>query len=403
MEGKLGTNIMLLTLIPLILTIGIIPALPRVDADYMDDVNKDDIETQCRTGQVLVYSTIHNRYICTDESTAKRWVALGMAEIVGEPVMEEEESMMEEEESMMEEEMMPTSISDYTKESPVIDPEKGYFVAEIADGLYWLSDGGYQVMFLTTGEGVIVVDAPPSLGERYLDAVAEVTDEPITHVIYSHIHKDHIGAANQFPDDATIIAHEDTANHLVMKNDPNRPVPTVTFDDTYTLSVGNQILELSYEGAFHSKGDIMIFAPKQNVLMAVDHFHPGSAPFKAFAITKDMNYYIAAHDIMLEINPALIISGHTEILATTDHVKTNKEFTMNVMENSITALETVDFNEIAQENSSLELAGVFDVYIDTLARTCADLTIEQWDGRLHNLEVFMEDNCTAMVFHVFID
>ena len=148
---------------------------------------------------------------------------------------------------------------------------------------------------------------------------------------------------------------------------------------------------------------IKIFAPKQNVLMAVDHFHPGSAPFKAFAITKDMNYYIAAHDIMLEIDPELIISGHTEILATTDHVKTNKEFTMNVLENSITALQTVDFNEIAQENSSLELAGIFDVYLDTLARTCADLTLEQWDGRLHNLEVFMEDNCTAMVFHVFID
>jgi len=316
-----------------------------------------------------------------------------------------EDEMMEESmgEGTMEDQTISSSILKYTQEPPTIDPEKGYFVVEIADGLYWLSDGGYQVMFLTTGEGVIVVDAPPSLGERYLDAVAEVTDEPITHVIYSHIHKDHIGAANQFPDDATIIAHEDTANHLVMKNDPNRPVPTVTFDDTYTLSVGNQILELSYEGAFHSKGDIMIFAPKQNVLMAVDHFHPGSAPFKAFAITKDMNYYIAAHDIMLEINPALIISGHTEILATTDHVKTNKEFTMNVMENSITALETVDFNEIAQENSSLELAGVFDVYIDTLARTCVDLTIEQWDGRLHNLEVFMEDNCTAMVFHVFID
>ena len=33
-------------------------------------------------------------------------------------------------------------------------------------------------MFLTTGEGVIVIDAPQPLGEKYLEAVAEVTDEP---------------------------------------------------------------------------------------------------------------------------------------------------------------------------------------------------------------------------------
>ena len=116
-----------------------------------------------------------------------------------------------------------------------------------------------------------------------------------------------------------------------------------------------------------------------------------------------MNNYIAAYDLMIEKDPALIISGHTEILATIDHVKTSKEYTLDVLENAATAFQTVDFNQIAQEYGSLGLAGMFDVYIDTLARTCADLTIEQWDGRLPELEVFMEDNCTAMVFHVFID
>ena len=69
-------------------------------------------------------------------------------------------------------------------------------------------------MFLTTGEGVIVVDAPPTIGDKILKAIAEVTDEPITHVIYSHSHADHIGAAGLFPASATYIAHEDTKVHL---------------------------------------------------------------------------------------------------------------------------------------------------------------------------------------------
>ncbi len=445
MRLKIYQSTIVLTLIPLILSIGILPSILPVEG-----LQEKDIETQCREGQVLVFRINSNNYVCVTPETAVKWVGWGIAELAhaepkamdeveetkfctaqydpvcgvdgttygnsceagvskvviahkgvcGEGEIGKEESMKK---PMMKEAMIPAEIKAYTSEPPEIDPEKGYFVTEIMDGLYWLSDGTYQVMFLTTGEGVIVVDAPPSLGEKYLTAVAEVTEEPITHVIYSHIHKDHIGAANQFPDDATVIAHVDTANHLAMKNDPNRPVPTETFEDNYTLTVGSQTLELSYNGAFHSKGDIMIFAPKQNVLMIVDHFHPGAAPFKGFAITTDMNNYIATHDAMLEMNPSIIISGHTEILATTEHVKTNKEFTMDVMENSITALQTVDFAKIVEDYGSLGSVAVFDAYIDTLASTCVDLTMKQWDGKIHDVGVFMDDNCSAMVMYVFID
>ena len=156
---------------------------------------------------------------------------------------------------------------------PAIPQDKGYLVEEIGDGLYWLTEGIYQVMFLTTSEGVIVVDAPPSIGENLLKAVAEVTDEPITHVIYSHSHADHIGASGMFPRDATYIAHEETAAQLERSNDPDRafpygvfvggsgvPIPTVTFSDNFTLEVGNQTLELSYMGPAHEPGNIFIYA-----------------------------------------------------------------------------------------------------------------------------------------------
>ena len=74
-------------------------------------------------------------------------------------------------------------------------PEKGYLVEEIRDNLYWVTDGSYNTMFLVTDEGVVAIDAPPSIGQNYLKAIAEVTDKPVTYVIYSHAHLDHIGAA----------------------------------------------------------------------------------------------------------------------------------------------------------------------------------------------------------------
>ncbi len=307
------------------------------------------------------------------------------------------------EEPAMEDQTISSSVLKYIQEPPTIDPEKGYFVVEIADGLYWLNDFAYQVMFLTTGEGVIVVDVPPSMGENILNAIAEVTDEPVTHVIYSHIHKDHIGAANIFPDTVTIIAHKDTATHLAMKNDPGRPVPTITFDDTYTLSVGDQILELSYVGAFHSKGDILIYAPQQKVLMAVDIFHPSHAPFKNFAITTDINNYILVHDKMLEYDFDAIISGHQQILGTSDDVKTNKEFTLDVLNNTIQGFQTWDFMEVAQQYGSEGMLTIFSKYIDLVTSTCVDLTLEKWEDRLSDVSIFVEGNCDSMFFYGFID
>lgn len=113
---------------------------------------------------------------------------------------------------------------------PQIDPAVGYLVEELGRGLYLLNDGVYQMMFLTTGEGVIVVDAPPNTGERILAAISSATDEPITHVVYSRSHNDHIGAAALYPDDAVIIAHEETAAHLANKNDPKTAERTTPQD-----------------------------------------------------------------------------------------------------------------------------------------------------------------------------
>ena len=96
------THILLasLTLIPLILSIGIIPSISFVEA-----LQPKDSETQCREGQVLVFRNNSNNYVCVSETTADRWVTLGIAERVDQTkdtMMEEEDTMMEEEDTMME-------------------------------------------------------------------------------------------------------------------------------------------------------------------------------------------------------------------------------------------------------------------------------------------------------------
>ena len=270
----------------------------------------------------------------------------------------------------------------YTKQPPTIDQDKGYFVNEIADGVYWLIGGGYQVMFLTTGEGVIVIDAPQPLGEKYIEAVAEVTDEPITHMIYSHSHPDHTGSAGLiFPENIVYIAHQDTADILISENDPNRPIPTITFDDQYVLSVGNQVLELYYIGPFHSEGDIVIYSPNHKIAMAVDLFHPGAAPYRGFGVTVDLDEHLKAHDTLVEnFDFDVLVSGHEQILGTKEHIKTDKEFVLSVMDNTKQAMESVSEDQVIP--------------------TCVDMTTEQWKGKLADLDQFMVEHCNAMKEHL---
>jgi hypothetical protein len=134
---------------------------------------------------------------------------------------------------------------------------------------------------------------------------------------------------------------------------------------------------LYYLGNFHSNGDILILAPQQKVAMLVDLMRPGEPPYKAFGVTPDMDLYLKTHDVLESFDFDVLISGHTNLLATKENIKTNKQFTESVMENAKNALESSD-----------------------PVGNCAQTTIEKWEGKLENLETFMTDHCIAMISYL---
>jgi glyoxylase-like metal-dependent hydrolase (beta-lactamase superfamily II) len=269
-------------------------------------------------------------------------------------------------------------VLNYTQNPVQINETKGYSVVELADDIFWVVGSGYQTMFLATGEGVIAIDAPQPIGEKYLQAIQETTDEPITHMIYSHAHPDHVGAAGQiFPANITYIAHNETAAALANATDPNRPLANVTFEDSYALSVGKHTVELYHLGDFHSSGDTIIYLPEQKIAMVVDLLRPGITPFRAFAVTPDIEQYMQMHETLVDdLDFEVLVPGHTQLLATKDHINTNLEFTQSVMANARNALETSEPDPV---------------------QSCVDTTISQWEGRLDNLEEYMTEHCTVMI------
>lgn len=290
-----------------------------------------------------------------------------------------------------------------TVRGPVVDMEKGFFVEEIAEGLFWATEGAYQVMFLTTGQGVIVCDAPASIGGNILNAVSEVTNEPVTHVILGHSHSDHIGAANIFPSDATYIGHELTAETLRRHGDPRRPVPSVTFTDTYRLEVGNQTLVLDYKGVNHEPGNTFVYAPNQKVLFFVDVIFPGWVPFKNCAMTEDVPGFLKAHEDVLGYDFETIVAGHLTRLGTREDVEVQRDYFRDVRTSCETALRSINWMEVANEVGWDNLWVVFDAYLDRVAQTAAAEVTPKWLGRLAAADVFTEDHCWVMMESLRID
>ena len=90
--------------------------------------------------------------------------------------------------------------------------EQGYYVDRVERNLYYVTDGTYMAAFLTTSDGVVVLDAPPTIGNNIQRAIDEIAADngvssKVEYLIYSHHPADHVGAASLFDKNVTRIGH----------------------------------------------------------------------------------------------------------------------------------------------------------------------------------------------------
>lgn len=286
---------------------------------------------------------------------------------------------------------------------PAVDSAKGYRLQDLGGGLFMITDNIYQSMFLVYNEGVVVVDAPPNYSKKILKGIAEVTKNHVTHVIYSHSHIDHIGGIRDLGGNPVIIAQQETRRLLERAADPNRPLPMVTFGDSYSLNVGGKLLELSYHGDAHEPGNIFIYAPQQRVLMVVDVVFPGWMPWRRFAVAHDVPGYFEQVELIRKLPWLTLVGGHvarTGTHADVDaQVEFNKEIRQAVARGLVTTLPRSGMNPRDVGNPW----AVYDDYIDRVALNCVTAIAPKWSRRLAAFDVFIWDQCYAMEQSLRID
>jgi glyoxylase-like metal-dependent hydrolase (beta-lactamase superfamily II) len=277
--------------------------------------------------------------------------------------------------------------------------EPDYELREIKPGVYVVSAGGYNSMFLVTQEGVVVVDAPPAIGDKMFAAVSEVTDRPITHLIYSHAHKDHIGAANLFQN-VTRIAHNETARVLNERNDPNRPVPDMNFTREMNLPIGGQVFQLLYPGPYHQQGNIFVYLPEHKVLMAVDNVVPGGLLWKHLGVTPDVPALIKSIDEVLALDFDVFVGGHGQP-GTKQDIVVQQEYVNDLRENAMAALNEVNRTEVTQGINGSN--AITEAYFNALTKSCADKIDAEWQDKLEGVGVWTDEHCERMIISERVD
>jgi glyoxylase-like metal-dependent hydrolase (beta-lactamase superfamily II) len=279
--------------------------------------------------------------------------------------------------------------------------DQGYYVGRVQRNLYWITDGVYQSAFMATPDGVVVFDAPPSIGNNIRRAIDEITaaegvPNTVTHLVYSHHHDDHSGASFLFDGDVTRIGHEETRRLLLRDGSPARPAPDVTFADRYTLEVGGERVELAWHGPNHTPDNIYIHFPGHDTLMFIDVVNSGWVPIYNTNLSEDVIGYMGAPAIALSYPWTHFISGHVGRLSTREDVAVHQQYIADIEASSREALASIDpvpYYVAAGENFWAGIKG----HLDAVTERAAAPIIAKYTGVLAAADIEIYTTSTTFM------
>lgn len=157
-------------------------------------------------------------------------------------------------------------------------------IEKLKDNLYVIKGGGGNTAALIAEKGVVVVDTKlAGWGQAILDKIKTVTDKPVTMIINTHTHGDHVGGNSEFPGTIEFVAHENCKASMekmpaFQAEEKKKFLPSKTYKDKLSLLSGKDKIDLYYFGRGHTSGDTFIVFPALRVMHAGDLFAGKGTP-----------------------------------------------------------------------------------------------------------------------------
>lgn len=169
-----------------------------------------------------------------------------------------------------------------------------YILQRLSERTYWVQRQFYNTTFYVGKESVLLFDAPPWRNNQILSAIREVTDLPVSTVVYSHNHADHIGDASFWVSEAEkngqklrIIATEATHKKQQATNSTLVPANDIIGWPTSSFVFEDIKVEMhGFDPAAHTDDHSVWLIPSEKVLHAPDLINPDQLPFRGFAVSE---------------------------------------------------------------------------------------------------------------------
>ena len=237
-------------------------------------------------------------------------------------------------------------------------------VEKLRDNLWMLKGGGGNTAVFVGTNGVVVVDTKnPGWGQPILDEIKKLTPKPITTIINTHTHGDHVSGNVEFPSNVEIVVQQNTKANMeemrgatgiaqngpptnIFKQNNGKGMPTKTFKDKTTLGSGADRIDLYYFGRGHTNGDAFVVFPALRLMHAGDIFSGKNIPLLdanngGSSVEIGNTLAKAAKDVK---NIDTIITGHSTTMTVADmlqYAEFNKDF-LNDVRAAKKAGKTVD-------------------------------------------------------------
>jgi cyclase len=223
---------------------------------------------------------------------------------------------------------------------PAADAPKVVDVEKVKDNLFVLrgNGGGGNTAVFITASGVTVVDSKnPGWGKPILDKIRELTPKPVTTLINTHTHGDHVSGNVEFPASVEVIVQENTRANMekmpIFKEHNNAGMARRTFKDKLTIGRGADQVDLYYFGPGHTNGDAFVVFPALRVMHSGDIFAGKSVPLidsaNGGSMSKIADTLKKAHDGIKNVDT--IINGHMPAQTTWADLNEYSEFNRDLV------------------------------------------------------------------------
>ncbi|MBT6204436.1 MAG: MBL fold metallo-hydrolase [Rhodospirillaceae bacterium] len=218
--------------------------------------------------------------------------------------------------------------------------EKQVSFTKLSDNAYaYTAEGDPNSGIVISDDGVMVIDtqATPAMAQDVIRRVCEVTDKPIKYVMLTHYHAVRVLGAAAYGAEH-IIASRNTWDLIVERGQqdmdseiqrfprlfqgvetvPGLTWPTMVFDTGMTLWMGDLEVRIEHLGRGHTKGDSVVWLPKDKVLFSGDLVEYGATPYTGDAYLTD---WPATLDAVEALEPAALVPGRGDALVTPEQVR----------------------------------------------------------------------------------